>query len=66
LPPEKLLEHVHAMKTQATILKKRLEEHPGRPDAYAELAYTHTLEWLKALIRWASSTERELAQRLNS
>jgi hypothetical protein len=52
------------MKTQAAVLKKRLEEHPDRHDAFAELAYTHTLEWLKALIRWASSAERELAQRL--
>lgn len=65
LPPEKLLEHVHALKTQASALKKKLEEHPHRHDAYAQLAYTHTLEWLKALIRWASSTERELAQRVN-
>jgi len=64
LSPETLLEHVRAMKAQATLLKKRLEEHPDRHDVYAELAYTHTLEWLKALIRWASSTERELAQRL--
>jgi DNA-binding PadR family transcriptional regulator len=62
--PETLLEHVRAMKTQAAALKKRLEEHPDRHDVYAELAYTHTLEWLKALVRWASSTERELAQRL--
>ena len=30
LPPEKLLEHVRAMKTQAAVLKKRLEEHPDR------------------------------------
>lgn len=64
LSPETLLDHVRAMKTQASALKKRLEEHPDRHDVYAELAYTHTLEWLKALIRWASSTERELAQRL--
>jgi DNA-binding PadR family transcriptional regulator len=64
VPPETLLEHVRALKAQAALLKKRLEEHPDRHDVYAELAYTHTREWLKALIRWASSTERELAQRV--
>jgi DNA-binding PadR family transcriptional regulator len=64
--PETLLEHVRSLKTQAQTLKKRLEDHPDRHDAYAELAYTHTREWLKALIRWASSTERELAQRVSS
>jgi PadR family transcriptional regulator, regulatory protein AphA len=62
--PETLRAHVAHIKSQASELKKQLEEHPDRHDVYAELAYTHTLEWLRALIRWASSTERELAQRL--
>jgi DNA-binding PadR family transcriptional regulator len=56
--------HVAHVKTQAEEHKKRLEQHPDRHDVYAELAYTHTLEWLKALIRWASSTEKALSQRL--
>jgi DNA-binding PadR family transcriptional regulator len=62
--PETLRDHVRHIKEQATTHKKRLEAHPDRHDAYAELAYTHTIEWLKSLIRWASATERELAQRL--
>ena len=32
LSPETLLDHVRAMKTQASALKKRLEEHPDRHD----------------------------------
>ena len=64
IAPETLRDHVRHIREQATAHKKRLEEHPDRHDAYAELAYTHTIEWLKSLIRWASATERELAQRL--
>jgi DNA-binding PadR family transcriptional regulator len=64
LSPETLRSHVAHIKSEAQALKKRLEEHPDRHDVYAELAYTHTLEWLKALIRWASATEKALAQRL--
>ena len=64
LTPETLHAHVLHVKSQAAALKKRLEEHPDRHDVYAELAYTLTLEWLKAILRWASTTERELAQRL--
>jgi DNA-binding PadR family transcriptional regulator len=62
--PEILRGHVAHIKEQAHEFKRRLEEHPDRHDVYAELAYTHTLEWLRSLIRWASTTEKELARRL--
>jgi DNA-binding PadR family transcriptional regulator len=62
--PDTLRAHVVHIREQANELKKRLEAQPDRHDVYAELAYTHTLEWLRSLIRWASSTEKELAQRL--
>jgi DNA-binding PadR family transcriptional regulator len=64
LPPETLIAHVRHIRTEAATLQKRLEQHPDRHDVYADLAFKHTVEWLKSLVRWASSTEKELAARV--
>lgn len=65
LSPEILLSHLRHVRSEATALQKRLEAHPDRHDVYADLAFKHTLEWLKALIRWATGAERELVARLS-
>jgi DNA-binding PadR family transcriptional regulator len=59
-----LLAHLRHIRSQAETLKKRLEEHPDRHDVYADLAFRHTLAWLKSLTRWASTAEREVAERM--
>jgi DNA-binding PadR family transcriptional regulator len=64
LEPEILLSHLLHIRTEAAALKRRLEEHPDRHDVYADLAFRHTLEWLKSLIRWATTAEREIAERI--
>jgi DNA-binding PadR family transcriptional regulator len=64
LSPEILLSHVRHIRTEANTLKRRLEAHPDHHDAYADLAFKHTLEWLKSVIRWASTAEREIAARV--
>jgi len=64
LTPETLLAHLLHIRTEATALKRRLEAHPDRHDVFADLAFRHTLEWLKALIRWATTAEREIAARI--
>jgi DNA-binding PadR family transcriptional regulator len=61
LDPKILSAHLLHIRTEATALKRQLEAQPDRHDVYAELASRHTLEWLKALIRWAATAERELA-----
>jgi DNA-binding PadR family transcriptional regulator len=64
LSPETLLAHVRHIRTQTAELQKRLEQHPDRHDVYADLAYKHTVEWLKSLMRWATAAEKELAARV--
>jgi DNA-binding PadR family transcriptional regulator len=64
LSPEILLSHVVHIKTEAAAFKRQLEEHPDRHDVYADLAFRHTLEWLKSLMRWAAKAEREIAARV--
>jgi DNA-binding PadR family transcriptional regulator len=66
LSPETLLCHVRHIKTQASEFKKRLEDHPDQHDVYADLAYRHTVEWLKSLMRWASAAEKEIAARVSA
>jgi len=62
--PEILLSHVAHIRAEAATLKQRLEENPDRHDVYADLAFRHTLEWLKSLMRWAAKAEREIAARV--
>jgi DNA-binding PadR family transcriptional regulator len=64
LAPETLLAHLQHIRSEATARKRRLEAHAEERDVYAELAHRHTVEWLKALIRWAAAAERELASRM--
>jgi DNA-binding PadR family transcriptional regulator len=64
LAPETLLSHLLHIRTEAAALKARLEAQPDRHDVFADLAFRHTLEWLKSLIRWAATAEREIAARI--
>jgi DNA-binding PadR family transcriptional regulator len=64
LSPETLVSHIRHIRTEAVALQKRLEEHPDRHDVYADLAFKHTVEWLKSLMRWAASAEKELSARV--
>ena len=64
VPHETLLSHVRHIRTEAAALQKRLEQHPDRHDVYADLAYTHTVAWLKSVMRWAGAAEKELAARV--
>jgi DNA-binding PadR family transcriptional regulator len=64
LDPGTLLSHLLHIRTEASALKRRLEAQPDRHDLYAELAFRHTLEWLRAIIRWAASAEREVAAQM--
>lgn len=62
LEPETLRAHLLHIRAEATERKRRLEARPAGGNVFAELAHRHTLEWLKALIRWAGTAERELAE----
>jgi DNA-binding PadR family transcriptional regulator len=64
LSGEILVSHLRHIRSEAAAFKSRLEEKPAAGDVYAELASKHTLEWLKALIRWASTAEKEVATRM--
>jgi DNA-binding PadR family transcriptional regulator len=64
LSPETLLAHIRHIRSEAAALQKRLEQHPDRHDVYADLAFKHTLEWLKSLTRWAANAEKELNARV--
>lgn len=64
LDPETLRAHLLHIRAEAVERKRTLETGPVAGDVFAELAHRHTLEWLKALIRWAGTAERELAARV--
>ena len=69
LPPEILISHVRLAKSEATALKRRLEAAPAaaRSDnMFADLTIRHGLEWARAMIRWTSAAEQELAARIGS
>ena len=66
LEPEVLIEHVRKVRTEAVALKNRLEAQPPADNAYTELTVRHGLEWARAMIRWASGAEREIASRLGT
>jgi DNA-binding PadR family transcriptional regulator len=58
--PQILLSHVQHIRQEAAELQERLQAQPDDRDVYAELAFKHTLEWLKTLGRWATAAEHEL------
>src|SRR3954447_19116532 len=64
LSPTILLAHVRHIKTEAAVHRERLEAHPDRHDVFADLAFRHTLEWLKSIGRWAATAERELVAKI--
>jgi DNA-binding PadR family transcriptional regulator len=59
--PETLVAHVQHIRREAAALQQHLQAQPEDRDVYAELAFKHTLEWLKALGRWAAQAEQELS-----
>lgn len=64
LAPDTLVAHLRHIRNEAAALKTQLESQPGGGDVYAELASRHTLEWLKSLMRWAATAEKEVAARM--
>lgn len=64
LSADTLLAHIRHIRGEARALQKRLEQHPDRHDVYSDLAFKHTMEWLRALMRWATAAEKELAARV--
>jgi DNA-binding PadR family transcriptional regulator len=64
LEPEVLIEHVRKVRSEAVALKKRLEAQPPAENTYAELTVRHGLEWARAMIRWATGAEQEIASKL--
>jgi DNA-binding PadR family transcriptional regulator len=65
LDPSVLLAHVQKLHVEATELKRRLEAlEPGESGPFGDLTVLHGLEWARAMIRWAASTEKQLAARL--
>lgn len=64
--PETLLSHVQHIRREAAALQQRLQSNADRHDFYADLAFTHTLEWLKTLGRWAATAEQELGSKLSA
>lgn len=65
LSGETLVSHLRHIRNEAAALKSRLEMQPADGDVYAELASKHTLEWLRSLMRWAATAEKEVAARMN-
>ena len=61
-----LIEHVRKVRSEAVALKNRLEAQPPADNAYTELTVRHGLEWARAMIRWATGAEREIASRLGT
>jgi DNA-binding PadR family transcriptional regulator len=64
LAPEVLVAHVRKVRTEATALKRRLETAEPEADAYAALTARQSLEWARAMIRWATAAEQELNEKL--
>jgi hypothetical protein len=67
LDPEILIEHIRTVRSEALALKRRLEAQPAEAreaSVFADLTVRHGLEWARAMIRWASTAEQELAARL--
>jgi PadR family transcriptional regulator AphA len=65
LEPSVLIAHVQKLRAEATALKHRLEAlEPSESDPFGDLTVRHGLEWARAMIRWAASTEKELEARL--
>jgi len=65
LEPTVLIEHVRKLHAEATELKRRLEAlEPAESGPFGDLTVRHGLEWARAMIRWAASTEKELEARL--
>jgi DNA-binding PadR family transcriptional regulator len=62
--PEVLIDHVRKVRSDAVELELRLEAQPPADSVFADITVRHGLEWARALIRWAESTEQELEARL--
>jgi DNA-binding PadR family transcriptional regulator len=61
LEPEVLVAHVRKVRSEAAELKKRLESAPPAETTYAALTVRQGIEWARAMIRWSTSAEQELA-----
>lgn len=64
LDPEVLLAHVRKVRAEATAVKHRLEASGPSESSFAELTVRQGLEWARAMIRWSTAAELELAERL--
>jgi DNA-binding PadR family transcriptional regulator len=65
LEPSVLIAHVRKVNAEATALEHRLEGlEPAESGPFGDLTVRHGLEWTRAMIRWAASTEKELEARL--
>jgi DNA-binding PadR family transcriptional regulator len=66
LEPDVLLGHIRKVRAEATAVKVRLEASGPSESDFAELTVRQGLEWARAMIRWSTAAEQELADRLKT
>jgi DNA-binding PadR family transcriptional regulator len=64
LEPTILIEHLRKVRDEAAALERKLEAQPPADNVYAEITVLHGLEWSRAMTRWATGAEQEIASRI--